>query len=238
MQLNRVVFPAPLGPTSPTLSPRSTMSVTSETAVMPPKPLETPRTLSRGRGSPRSLGPLTSRRGRGPPRVTSPPVPGSATATTAVVRRHGRGAPVRPVASGSGRTRLAEEEPLEALGRPTLLVLEHALGVLGVGEGPEGEQDEHQALTAEAARQIRHQLERDGEPDPGLDRPLHRADPGGDDHDDEDQREADVEVVGSDTGLVVGEEGAPDAGHRPREGEDQDPLPGEVDPQPGRPGLA
>src|ERR1700761_8884506 len=34
-----------------------------------------------------------------------------------------------------------EEQALEALRRPALLVLEDALGVLGVGEGTEGEED-------------------------------------------------------------------------------------------------
>ena len=40
-----------------------------------------------------------------------------------------------------------EEQPLEALRPAALLVLEHALGVLGVGQGAEGEQHDGQART-------------------------------------------------------------------------------------------
>ena len=62
MQLNSVVLPAPLGPTSPTLSPRSTAKVTSSTAVIPPNALATPGHQEQrvGVAEPRS----TSRRGR------------------------------------------------------------------------------------------------------------------------------------------------------------------------------
>src|ERR1700677_1463102 len=41
-QLNRVVLPAPFGPTSPTLSPGATSKVMAYTACMPPKDLHTP----------------------------------------------------------------------------------------------------------------------------------------------------------------------------------------------------
>ena len=51
-QLNTVVLPAPLGPTRPTLSPRSMEKVTSLTALMPPNCLESPRTSRSGVGSP------------------------------------------------------------------------------------------------------------------------------------------------------------------------------------------
>src|ERR1035437_3488401 len=46
MQLKSVVLPAPLGPTSPTLSPLSTVKFTSRTAAMPPNDLVTPVTDS------------------------------------------------------------------------------------------------------------------------------------------------------------------------------------------------
>src|SRR5271170_2166913 len=41
-QLNRVVLPAPFGPTSPTLSPGATSKVMAYTAWIPPKDLQTP----------------------------------------------------------------------------------------------------------------------------------------------------------------------------------------------------
>src|SRR5579875_1661588 len=56
MQLNSVVLPAPLGPTSPTISPGSTWMLTSCTATIPPKDLETPVTDSRGSGMADGLG--------------------------------------------------------------------------------------------------------------------------------------------------------------------------------------
>src|SRR5580698_5854843 len=47
-QLNSVVFPAPFGPTSPTLSPGWTSKLMSWTALIPPNDLATPRNDSRG----------------------------------------------------------------------------------------------------------------------------------------------------------------------------------------------
>jgi hypothetical protein len=41
-QLNSVVLPAPLGPTSPTLSPAPTSNEMVCTALIPPKDLQTP----------------------------------------------------------------------------------------------------------------------------------------------------------------------------------------------------
>src|ERR1700722_2272372 len=47
-QLNRVVLPAPLGPTRPTLSPEPTSKLMACTALMPPKDLLTPCRLRSG----------------------------------------------------------------------------------------------------------------------------------------------------------------------------------------------
>ena len=47
-QLNKVVLPAPLGPTRPTLSPGATSNVMLCTAWIPPKDLQTPRRLRSG----------------------------------------------------------------------------------------------------------------------------------------------------------------------------------------------
>src|SRR6202034_2278004 len=46
-QLNRVVLPAPFGPTRPTLSPGATSNVMLWTAWIPPNDLQTPRMLRR-----------------------------------------------------------------------------------------------------------------------------------------------------------------------------------------------
>src|SRR5579872_5739218 len=48
MQLNSVVFPAPLGPTSPTASPGITERDTSLSAAMPPNRIEIPEAWSNG----------------------------------------------------------------------------------------------------------------------------------------------------------------------------------------------
>src|SRR5580698_7959811 len=53
-QLNKVVLPAPFGPTSPTLSPGATSKVMVCTAWIPPKDLQTP--WSRRRGSTSATG--------------------------------------------------------------------------------------------------------------------------------------------------------------------------------------
>src|SRR5919109_3369064 len=55
MQLNSVVFPEPLGPMSPRISPSVTSNETPLSAVKPPKRLTTPLTLSTrsGRQGPR-----------------------------------------------------------------------------------------------------------------------------------------------------------------------------------------
>ena len=47
-QLNRVVFPAPLGPMRPEIPPFGTSKVTALRATMPPNRTVTSRTLSRG----------------------------------------------------------------------------------------------------------------------------------------------------------------------------------------------
>src|SRR6202050_3108269 len=88
--------------------------------------------------------------------------------------RHGR----RPVLDHPWRRpTLGEEETLEACGRTPLLILEHALGVLCVGERAEGEQHHGEAGRADARRQdggedlLRHE-----EPDPRLYGALHGGD--------------------------------------------------------------
>src|ERR1700733_12521308 len=63
MQLKRVVFPAPLGPTSPIDSPRSIERFTSCTAETPPKDFVMPSATSNGPGAPRRS-PSTNRDGR------------------------------------------------------------------------------------------------------------------------------------------------------------------------------
>src|SRR5436309_8317561 len=59
-QLNRVVLPAPLGPTRPTASPASTPRESSDSATMPPKRFEIPvasrRATSGSSSLPRALG--------------------------------------------------------------------------------------------------------------------------------------------------------------------------------------
>src|SRR5256885_10764070 len=67
MQLKMVVLPAPLGPISPTIWPRSTSNETSSLATSPPKRLVTWRTSSRLIGAPRPTGTSAGPpRGRGP----------------------------------------------------------------------------------------------------------------------------------------------------------------------------
>src|ERR1700733_197489 len=63
MQLKRVVFPAPFGPTSPMDSPRSIERFTSCTAATPPKDFVMPSATSNGHGAPRRS-PSTNRDGR------------------------------------------------------------------------------------------------------------------------------------------------------------------------------
>ena len=46
MQLKQVVLPAPLGPISPLIEPRSTSNVAPSTATWPPKRLTRPETSS------------------------------------------------------------------------------------------------------------------------------------------------------------------------------------------------
>src|SRR6266545_7463294 len=48
MMLNRVVLPAPFGPSTPTISPGFTAMSTESSAVMPPKLIETSRVSSSG----------------------------------------------------------------------------------------------------------------------------------------------------------------------------------------------
>src|SRR5438093_5022998 len=52
MMLNKVLFPAPLAPISPTISPCSIANETSLKATRPPKSMVTPRTSSRAKASP------------------------------------------------------------------------------------------------------------------------------------------------------------------------------------------
>src|SRR2546421_8847730 len=67
MQLKIVVLPAPFGPISPTMWPRSTSNETSSLATSPPKRLVTWRTSSRLIGAPRPTGTSAGPpRGRGP----------------------------------------------------------------------------------------------------------------------------------------------------------------------------
>src|ERR1700733_13906715 len=63
-QLKRVVLPAPLGPTRPTLAPASTSNVMLCTAWIPPKDFDTPRRLRRGADS--AIGPGRPNGGRRP----------------------------------------------------------------------------------------------------------------------------------------------------------------------------
>ena len=52
MTLNNVVFPAPLGPISPVISPGSTPMLTSSTATLPPKRTVTSCASSRATRTP------------------------------------------------------------------------------------------------------------------------------------------------------------------------------------------
>src|SRR3984957_6917215 len=113
-QLNRVVLPAPLGPTRPTLSPAQTSKVMACTALIPPKDLLTPEML----------------------RSCSISATGSS--------RHR----VRLDILGLRLSR--KEEALEARRRTALLELEHALGVLGVGQRAECEQHDGEARAPDA----------------------------------------------------------------------------------------
>src|SRR5438045_9160855 len=55
-RLKHVVFPAPLGPINPTISPSSTVRSTPLTAARPPKYRLRPRDSRRGMGQPAGLG--------------------------------------------------------------------------------------------------------------------------------------------------------------------------------------
>src|SRR5580704_6232462 len=116
-QLKSVVWPAPLGPTRPTLSPANTSKVMLCTAWMPPKDLHTLCRLRSGVWS------ATGTRSRDSGRL----------------ELFGFGLP-------------GEEQSLEALRAPAFLELEDALGVLRIGQGAEGKEDDREARGADARR--------------------------------------------------------------------------------------
>ena len=114
-----MVLPAPFGPMSPTISPASTSRLTSSSAVMPAKVLVTDC-------APRA-GSRSAPRGRDDTRAAG------------LVGRRASALPLPPE---------PVDQPLHPRERAALLELEDALGVLGVRERAEPEQDRLRAPAA------------------------------------------------------------------------------------------
>ena len=123
-------------------------------------------------------------------------------------------------------------------GRTALLVLEHAFGMLGVGERAEGEEHDCQARPTETRREVRQELLDHEEADPGLNGTFDRIHARRHHQYDQDERECRVPVHRRHVLLLNAVEHAPDAGDRTGQSEDDDALPGRVDAETGRRRLA
>jgi hypothetical protein len=128
---------------------------------------------------------------------------------------------------------LREEQPFEPRRRTTLLVFEHALGVLGVGQRTESEQHDGQAGPTDARRQVGENLLNHVVPDAGLNGALDRVHTRRHDEHDKHEREGRVPVDGRHELVLHAREHAADTRDGAGQREDHNALLGQVDAEAG-----
>src|SRR5579883_2444337 len=169
-QLNSVVLPAPLGPTRPTDSAGSTSMETLSRARMPPKCLQIERASSRAISGAAAWGAGAGfAAGRGLLGLGRPSVGARR------CRADHRGC--RAGSLGRNPQDVAVEDIGGADEGPVLLVVAHSLGVLGVAQGAQAEQQHREVGPAQA--EALEDLLQHHEAERSVGRPLHGAGAGG-----------------------------------------------------------